>query len=462
MALTLNNKIKGLKIGDYFWCKYIAPSGSIGTFSDIAKRTDNEATSAELSKSNPTSTPNGYFKFIVVDIKNGKTICVADRLIQSALSWDNINNDGYAFGRQIKIDNNNESNIKYTMKIPSGGIANTDTNNEWDKYIVNSTLNGNVVAGDNAIWNWSGQWTLTTTSPTTPNTSRNVRGNTSVGSHGNVTSSTVSYQYRPILIIEKMYTNKHFLLINGEYRKVVSTSKNVYGDPSSTTATPSMTSNTTPSGIAFASSKFSASYEPYKLFNNIDDTEGWVSVNGTNTGYAGYIFPSPVIIGKYTIRGNATNPSQNPKNFTFEASNDTTNGTDGTWVTLDTQVNQTMTIGNIDWIYSINNNTSYKAYRVNISANNGMAGFCGFNELKLHERPILNSNMYSFQTVGVGLPTKAQFNSDGISDLSILDRRISAIPSIDMGTSNTLGSGKQFSKKIDLKRYFDIRKIEIK
>jgi hypothetical protein len=287
MPLTLNNKIKALKIGDYFWCKYTAPtSGVVGTFSDMAKRSDSDVASSLLPIT-PIATSNGYFKFIVADIKNGKYILVADRSLQN-IAWDNINSDGYVFGRQIKIDNNNESIMKYTLKLLSSSMTASDTStNDWDKYLINSTLNGNITANDSNVWNHTLQaWTSTTNST---NTSRIVRANNS--SIGTVLSSSTSYGYRPMLIIEKAFTNKSFILFNGAYKK--------------------------------------------------------------------YVSPSLVDV-----------------------------------------------------------NTS--------------------------------------------LPNKAQFLSDGMSDLSIFDRKITTLPQIDMGASTTLGSGKQFTTKVDLKKYFDIRSIKIK
>lgn len=460
MPLTLNNKLKSLKIGDYFWCKYaVTTPSAIGTFSDMGKKTDSEVASSLINASAPTNSPNGYFKFIVVDIKNGKAICVADRTIHQ-ITWDNINYDGYMFGRQVKIDNNNESSIRYTLKSLGGGTASADTNTDWDKYVVNSTLNGNIIAGDINTWNTS-MPSLTTSTTTTGNTYRALRGNPASSTFASVTSVS-SYYYRPMLIIEKMFINKSFILTNGEYKKITKTTIQVLGDPVSTVATPIMTTNTAPSGRAFASTSFSTGYDAFKVFNQTNDTEGWCSVNGTVTGFVGYIFDTPKVIGRYIIKTNNTSPTQNPKNFTFEGSNDTTNGTDGTWAILDSKTEQIMTTGGVDWTYNINNSVGYKAYRVNISANNGLVNYCGLNELSLYERAIVNKDIVTLDTISTTLPNKNLFLSDGQSDLSVLDRKTTVLPTVDMGSSTTVGTGKQFSKTIDMNKYFDVRKIEIK
>jgi hypothetical protein len=454
MALTLNNKLKGLKIGDYFWCKYVAPTTNVlGTFSDLGKKLDSDVSSSILSTTTPSPTSNGYFKFIVVDIKNGKYICLADRNIQANTTWDSINNDGYASGKQIKIDNNNESIIRYTIKLPTGGTASGDTNNDWDKYIVNSTLNSNISAGDNNIWNWSGLYSHTSTSIST-NTSRTLRGNGTVSTFTSTTTSANS-NYRPMLIIEKIFTNKSFILFNGEYKKAVSQQTTTITGMSTTNAIPTMTSNTTPSGVASGSSSVNATYDYYKVFDkNTANNDGWCTPSGVTSGWIQYQFTSPIIIGQYTLTTDSY-PTYMPKNWTFEGSVDGVN-----YTVLDTQTNIAFAT-NEKKVFSIPNTTFYSYYRLNITSNNG-ASQLQINEIEMIPKNTTTSTSVVLSTVNTSLPNKAQFLSDGVSDLSIFDRKITTLPLIDMGTSTTLGSGKQFDLKVDLKKYFDIRGINIK
>lgn len=82
--------------------------------------------------------------------------------------------------------------------------------NEWDKYIVNSTLNGKITPGDNNIWNWKtltyGSWVKDTpVIGIIANTNRGVRGSTTtsvtvVNGFDYFISSTVSAQlgFRPV------------------------------------------------------------------------------------------------------------------------------------------------------------------------------------------------------------------------------------------------------------------------
>jgi hypothetical protein len=97
MALTLNNDIDNLKVGDYFWCYFNAidmnftsiyskdASGDnrnalAYSISDIATKLDYEVSGKELNPSLWSKETSGYFKFIVVDVKpNGDIICISDR-----------------------------------------------------------------------------------------------------------------------------------------------------------------------------------------------------------------------------------------------------------------------------------------------------------------------------------------------------------------------------------------------
>jgi len=130
---------------------------------------------------------------------------------------------------------------------------------------------------------------------------------------------------------------------------------------------PAMTSNTTPSGIASASSEYpSPSYRPaWYAFDNISTgvTNVWETKN-VSTGWLAYEFSIPKKICKYTLEISHYF-DRAPKNWNFEA----WDGSD--WVILDTQSDVT------DWStqykkeYMFDNNTSYKKYRINVLANNG-------------------------------------------------------------------------------------------
>lgn len=159
---------------------------------------------------------------------------------------------------------------------------------------------------------------------------------------------------------------------------------------------PTMTSNTTPSGIVSASSYWSNNHLPWASFNDYIAPlgDGWFTAEGQTTGWLAYEFPDIKIISKYTITPRTTNGNtiankgETPKNWSFEGYNLETNQ----WDILDTQSNIT------DWIagkkkeFTFNNSKGYKQYRINITANNGYNRFVGFGEMEMMEKINTNPN----------------------------------------------------------------------
>lgn len=80
-------------------------------------------------------------------------------------------------------------------------------------------------------------------------------------------------------------------------------------------------------------------------------------------------------------------------------------------------------------------------------------------ELEYNNR--VNGN---WNSVSSTLPTLTQFQNEGIDDLSILDRRVQLVDSSPqiMTNEGVLGEGKVFKSTIDLTKYFDLRKLEVK
>jgi hypothetical protein len=205
---------KDLDIGKRIRCHYQAPtSGQVGVFSGLCQETSDFIPPAS------SATPNGDFYFIVVDKDHlGRWKLIADRNIQHSISWDTLNSEGMTnTGREVNL---NLNNYKFTIRLLTGGINSVDTDNEWNKYIVNSTLNGTITAGDNNVWNWSGiaSWTSTTSSG--GGAQRTTRGRTTVSNMTGTTSPTSNEYvgFRPVLLIEILIYNKSFIYINGEYK----------------------------------------------------------------------------------------------------------------------------------------------------------------------------------------------------------------------------------------------------
>ena len=99
-------------------------------------------------------------------IKADNGLLISDRIVRSQWSWDYLNSLKNIEGTTITI-----SNIQGIIRSLTGGVAYADVNgnksltdqgyggwpvnNEWDKYIVKSSLNGTITAGDDAVWHWN-------------------------------------------------------------------------------------------------------------------------------------------------------------------------------------------------------------------------------------------------------------------------------------------------------------------
>lgn len=210
------------------------------------------------------------------------------------------------------------------------------------------------------------------------------------------------------------------------------------------TAIPKMTSNTAPSGRAFAKDVWSSSYDVWYAFNQVDDNDGYCSKSGSGgVGYLGYEFVQPIPIFKYALRsmGNSTALTTMPKDWTFEGSNDGER-----WHILDTQKDQTWTTINADKDYFIYNPKAFKMYRLNWTANNGHTGYTGINELKMHSGvrmvsyvPIINERY--FTEFGMNKITEKTLKSN-YGKVRLVSNK-----------ENKIDQGKIFEHEIDLKKY---------
>jgi hypothetical protein len=138
---------------------------------------------------------------------------------------------------------------------------------------------------------------------------------------------------------------------------------------------PIMTSDTTPSGTASASSIYDSTYPAWKAFDGNDESEAWsrwISVYDygfTTPQWLSYEFTSPRRIDLYYILpeyGSSTK-DRSPKNWTLEGWNGST------WVTLDTRTNilndSVWNAGGLH--FSVTNPGYYTKYRLYVTAVNG-------------------------------------------------------------------------------------------
>lgn len=127
-----------------------------------------------------------------------------------------------------------------------------------------------------------------------------------------------------------------------------------------------MTSNTSPSGIASASSEWNSSFAPYRAFDG-EAHYGWATRSGTS-GWISYEFEPPTVVNAYVLktRSMLNGSTEAPKDWT-QAWNRTES------IILDTRSDIS------DWKneprkeFSFSNVTPYKKYRLNVTKNNGYA-----------------------------------------------------------------------------------------
>jgi hypothetical protein len=209
--------LKDLDIGKRIRCHYQAPSGVVGGFSGLGQET------SDFIPTTSSATPNGDFYFIMVEDWNGEKRLIADRIVQHSISWDTLNSAGVAAGSGLPIQIDSLTGYKFVVRLLTGGVSSTDKDNEWDRYIVNSTLNGAITAGDNTVWNWNVpiySWTSTTGSTVSSRVIRGYNSNSTWSQATQGTSATTNGGFRPVILIEpEPSINKSFILFDGRYKK---------------------------------------------------------------------------------------------------------------------------------------------------------------------------------------------------------------------------------------------------
>jgi hypothetical protein len=174
---------------------------------------------------------------------------------------------------------------------------------------------------------------------------------------------------------DDLYANNRTVTIDGTY--TVQTIRNTISPvllPN--IATPAMTSNNTPSGLAFASS--SGANVPWNAFSQDAATTSWQSATA-NTGILGYQFPSGKIIKRYSIRMQSATGSY-PTTWTFQGSNDGI-----TYTTLETVILFSIPQSGNYTSAILANTTSYTYYRINITAVNTLGQNPSIAEFEMTE-----------------------------------------------------------------------------
>jgi hypothetical protein len=146
-------------------------------------------------------------------------------------------------------------------------------------------------------------------------------------------------------------------------------------------------------GTAFASSAYSG-YDAVNAFNmdgsggsnygmNFNGGTGtcWLS-NNTLPVTLGYHLASSAVVTGYKLLPYGNRPLVNtPSAWTFAASNDSTNGADGTWTTLDTQSGQSTWLSGRPRNYFFTNTTSYAWVRFTFTATAGGTNYASVQQV---------------------------------------------------------------------------------
>lgn len=244
--------------------------------------------------------------------------------------------------------------------------------------------------------------------------------------------------------------NQTLILHDGEYKKfsprVEATSRKIIVNEEISEATFS------------ASSTFNSTTLPQFAFDE-DDSTAWLS-NYTlgNPSWIKIDLTEPKKLASYSLMCNSS--QQNPNSWIFQGSNDNL-----LWEDLD--VRNEVLVLNKKTLYNISNPKNYRYYRVYITgyvetAVNSIR--IRFNSIELYEYvPVVFEKWNSVSSIS---PTSQQFISDGMDSLSLLDRKVILLEpqrmDIKSGVLQPNEEGKVFSKKINLKKHLDIRKIEVK
>lgn len=169
---------------------------------------------------------------------------------------------------------------------------------------------------------------------------------------------------------------------------------------------PTMTSDTTPSGLAFASGTYSANFKAYKAFDgtNTGEADTWAAPFVAGSSYIGYQFTSEKIVKGVRIT-NRIWSDQNCRVHTFklQGSNDSTTGADGTWVDIDDTVDRgsSANASGYSTFHSFNNTTAYSWYRILILTDFTPDSITGVGMLQFYSADaVLTDNQYAMSMIG--------------------------------------------------------------
>jgi F5/8 type C domain len=419
--MAIQTKLEDMQIGDKIICAYSAPTANtFGEFIELGVYTTLD--NSFMIPPAAANVSSGYFHWIMVgtDFK-GRKILVADRNLVHSISWDSLNTAGVATkgGVPVQITIDKSGTVldptlwKTHIRLLTGGTSDaTKSNSEWDKYIVNSTLGGTITTGDNATWNWSSIYSWTSTTRTSVGAdNRTLRGSTATGTHGGAQSSNTNalYGFRPVLVAESLQapiTNKYLFQDGEEIKKYVDDTIN---------PVPTMTGYTVNGVTISASSEYDTTYPAWKAFNGTASvaTDAWLTGSGmTLNQWIRVDFGTGIskIINSIIIQARNNTATDTIRDWVLEGSLDGI-----VWTIIHTVSGETVFASLEKRTYQFTNNNAYQYYRIKNTTNLGSGNYVGAGEIQLL------SVEKGWMVVGPAPATKSMFDTDGMTDLSIVD-----------------------------------------
>jgi hypothetical protein len=269
---------------------------------------------------------------------------------------------------------------------------------------------------------------------------------------GNVIGSVSDYEE---VLRKGLYSwniNRTFILHNGTYKRYIEGRDATMG----TNLIPIMTADTSPSPYVSSASSYYSTYSPFYAFNRVfNGSSRWIA-NATAPQWIGIDLATPQKAFNYQLASGAI--SQQINSWVLRGSNDNVN-----WIDLDTVVNHPLPIDTYE-TFTINTPNDYRYYRLNVTstANNALPSLSGFT-LLTESSPAVEAQ---WDNVSNNLPSSTQFTEKGMGSLSsMFTRTITELKPTPMSDKTDILSGEEgkvFSKNIDLKKYFDLRKITVK
>lgn len=151
---------------------------------------------------------------------------------------------------------------------------------------------------------------------------------------------------------------------------------------------PKMTSDTTPSGVASASSIYSAQsttkYAYLAFDGNVDRTNMWNTAENQSSAWLQYEFPSAVVIDSFSMITEYTSRGLMVKQFEILGSNDGFVNDSHTLYTSEVFANQTGGPAAYTKTGNLTSTGAYKYYRFNVLSTYDTSGYIGLYELQLY------------------------------------------------------------------------------